>query len=83
LNFKGLGGSFIVLADEGRICCNLAGWRYYKIENLVFLPLLPFDRDDDRLLNKLDNFQRLVCNFGYYCIGRSATTLLIDKSRFS
>lgn len=79
LNYKGLGGALIVLADEGRICCSLPGAKFYKIENLVFIPLFPYDRTDERILGKLENFQKLIVNFGYYSIGRSASTLLVDK----
>lgn len=81
LNYKGLGGSFIVLADEGRICSSIPGAKFYKIENLVFIPLTAFDREDERLLNKLDSFSRMLASFGYYSHERSASALLVDRGR--
>jgi hypothetical protein len=81
LNYKGIGGSFIALADTSRLASNLSVRKYYQIEDVLFIPLSTHDRSDDRLLRKLDNFQKLMVNFGYYSVGGNTTSQLIGKSK--
>lgn len=72
-----------MLAEEGRISCGVPGSKIYKVESLVFVPLVPYDRMDPRLAMKLENFQKMLTSFGYYAIGRSVSSLLVDKSRMA
>lgn len=81
LNYRGLGGEYIVLADEARLVTSVAGRRFYKIESLVFVPLVE-GGPDDKVVKKLDAFQSLIVSFGYFSIGGNATMPVINRSRF-
>ena len=81
LNYRGLGGEFIVLVEDSILIADLGTHKFYKIESLVFIPLIPFNMEDGKLMKKLNNFQKLLTSFGYYSIGESATTRVINESR--
>ena len=82
LNYKGLGGEFIALCDESKPVSSFPTHRFFKIESVLFIPLMPFNVDDDRILKRLEAFQKLMQNFGYYSIGESATSRVIDDGSF-
>ena len=56
LNYKGLGGEFIVLVDESRLSSHMTTRRYYKIESLTFVAMTKFEPQDDRIMRRLDSF---------------------------
>ena len=81
LNFRGIAGEFIVLVDGSRLATQIHTAKYYKIESLIFVPMIFFEKGDSRLVKKLDRFQQLLIEFGYYGVGCNITCNIIDKSK--